>query len=160
MLITIGLPGNRELYLLFRSFYWVYFITLIVLLCFPSKKKGARTPYQNIKNILNKYPLKYYIVALVVVILLILNSTGNAIDSFKSSDSSFISSAQYDSEKRELLVNIHNNSGKSQYKYYNVDKRTFDKFKSSESKGTFFNQNIRNHYDYQRTQHQPRRRLK
>ncbi len=39
MLITIGLPGNRELYLLFRSFYWVYFITLIVLLCFPSKKK-------------------------------------------------------------------------------------------------------------------------
>lgn len=42
MLITIGLPGNRELYLLFRSFYWVYFITLIVLLCFPSKKKRSK----------------------------------------------------------------------------------------------------------------------
>ena len=73
------------------------------------------------------------------------------IESFESSDSSFISGAQYDPKTRELSIDIHNNSGKTQYKYYDVDRKTFDKFKSSESKGVYFNQNIRNHYDYQRT---------
>lgn len=38
-----------------------------------------------------------------------------------------------------------------QYKYYDVDPKTFNNFKNAESKGKFFNQNVKNDYNYQRT---------
>ena len=46
---------------------------------------------------------------------------------------------------------MHSNNSKKQYQYNNVDREIFEKFKKSESKGRFFNNNIRSNYDYQRT---------
>lgn len=91
----------------------------------------------------------------IILIILSLNiiflPVVNATNKFKSPESSFISGAQYNPKTRELYVNIHNNRGKTQYKYYDVDTKTFNNFKNAESKGKFFNQNVKNDYNYQRT---------
>jgi uncharacterized membrane protein YhaH (DUF805 family) len=151
ILMSTGFPTNSELYLIFRSFYWVYFIILIMLLCFPSRNKERERTSRKIKDIIMKSSIKYYIIAIITVFLLLLNYARNSTDSFKSPESSFISGAQYNPKTRELYVNIHNNRGRMQYKYYDVDTKTFNNFKNAESKGKFFNQNVKNDYNYQRT---------
>ena len=152
ILLTTGLAitEDKELYIMLRSIYWVYFIILIILLCFPSRNNKRGRKSQKIKDIIMKTSVKYYIIAIITVFLLILNSTRNSAVSFKSPESSFISGAQYNPKTRELYVNIHNNRGKAQYKYYDVDPKTFNNFKNAESKGNFFNQNVKNDYNYQR----------
>lgn len=91
----------------------------------------------------------------IILIILSLNiiflPVVNATDKFKSPESSFISSVSYDAKKQTLSVDMHSNNSKKQYQYNNVDREIFEKFKKSESKGRFFNNNIRSNYDYQRT---------
>lgn len=96
--------------------------------------------------------MSYY--SRIVLIILFINFTFafivKAADKFNSPDSSFISGATYDANKRTLTIEMHNNDTKKQYQYNNVDKKMFEEFKKAESKGQFFNKNIKNYYDYQR----------
>jgi len=60
--------------------------------------------------------------------------------------SSNLSSVGYDSATKTLEVTF--NSGMT-YQYFNVPKSEYDSLMSAASKGSYFNNNIRNSYKYQ-----------
>ena len=60
--------------------------------------------------------------------------------------SSQIKEVGYDAKKRTLVVRFHN--GGKLYRYDSVSKSTHEALMSAESKGSFFNSNIRTKFQY------------
>ena len=61
----------------------------------------------------------------------------------KKVDSSVIAKVSYKAEEDTLDVVFVN---ESLYRYFGVPKKVYDKFMESDSKGEFFNQNIKDRY--------------
>ena len=61
-------------------------------------------------------------------------------------DSSVVEAIGYDSASRELYVRI-SKSGET-YVYYAVEEWVFEEFRRADSKGIYYNTNIKNRYDY------------
>lgn len=62
--------------------------------------------------------------------------------------SSTINAVGYEESNNILKVNFKNGST---YVYQNVPKTVYQEFLTSESKGKFFNRNIRGQYEYQKS---------
>ncbi len=60
-------------------------------------------------------------------------------------DSTMIVKSSYNHTKNVLTVEF---KGGKCYNYYNVDEDTFNKFVYSDSQGTFFNNNIKDKFDF------------
>jgi hypothetical protein len=60
-------------------------------------------------------------------------------------DSSLINDSSYSHENKTMIINL---SGGKKYKYFNVDEDTFNKFVYSDSQGVFFDECIRDKFDY------------
>jgi hypothetical protein len=66
-------------------------------------------------------------------------------------DSTFLSAVGYNPETRILYLRFTSHS--TLYAFYEVGKDVYDALLGSDSKGTFFNQNIRDHFTYTRVRH-------
>ena len=64
-------------------------------------------------------------------------------------DSSNIKSLGYDDKSKTLEVEFTNGAV---YRYSGVGKRTFEKLMETKSKGTYFHENIRGKYSYERVE--------
>lgn len=63
-------------------------------------------------------------------------------------ESSFIERVEYEEDKRELRVYIDNNSEREQvYIYDSVPPHVFEEFLNSDSKGSYYNNNIKGRYE-------------
>ena len=65
-------------------------------------------------------------------------------------ESTLLASARYDATRRHLDVQLH--SGDS-YRYFGVSTKSYQELLSADSKGRYFNQNIRNRFPYQNLSH-------
>src|SRR5271168_5666282 len=63
---------------------------------------------------------------------------------YTEAESSLISSVQYDESSWALDVHFHN---KNAYSYSTVEPEVYAEMLAAKSKGTFYNQNIKGHYE-------------
>ena len=61
-------------------------------------------------------------------------------------ESTLLASARYDATRRQL--DVHLRSG-DVYRYFGVSTKFYQELLSADSKGRYFNQNIRNRFSYQ-----------
>jgi hypothetical protein len=62
----------------------------------------------------------------------------------------------YDEPSHELRITFVTGNA---YAYFDVPRIVYERFLQASSKGTFFNENIKDRYAFTQTQHSPRRRM-
>lgn len=66
-----------------------------------------------------------------------------SLQSFDSTDSSLIASADYDSDTNQLRITFKRKGGQATYTYEEVPQKVWDGFDAAPSKGQFFSSSIR-----------------
>ena len=70
-------------------------------------------------------------------------------ESFECADSRFINHVTYNTDTREMSITVHKGGKNTIYTCVDVPKFVFVGFKNAESKGKFFNKNVRGKYQHE-----------